>query len=288
MPELPEVETIRRQLRAVLRGRTISSVTVRRPKMVRASSALLRKSAVGARIKDVTRRAKLLIIQLSSGWSMLVHLKMTGQLVYRHRSTVRHGGHPISGGLDNLPNRYSHVIFNLSGGATLYFNDQRQFGFLKLVPTRVLPRYLEHQRYGPEPLDPAFTLDRFRAMLGQKRSGTIKPLLMDQRFIAGVGNIYAAEACFRARIRPTRSIRTLSGSEIATLFRAVRHILRRAVAEQGATANNYVDAYGQPGRYVPLLRVYGRGGERCYRCHGTVAVLRQAGRSTAYCPRCQR
>lgn len=289
MPELPEVETISRQLDRAMRGRRILDIQVRLPKMVKQPSApKFAQSVRGSVIRSVGRRAKLALMNLSNGWTILIHLKMTGQLVFRQGSKVHVGGHPIAGGLDNLPNAYSHVIFRLDKGATLFFNDQRQFGYLRLVKTAALDDYFTKQQYGPEPLGRSFTMDYFSSMLRRKSKQRIKPLLMDQSFIAGIGNIYAAEACFAARIRPDRRAGTLSVPQQRLLYRSVIAILKRAVKLKGASADNYVDAHGEPGRYVPKLRVYGREGERCYRCGHTIKDDTMAGRGTAWCPGCQK
>ncbi|MFA5051688.1 MAG: bifunctional DNA-formamidopyrimidine glycosylase/DNA-(apurinic or apyrimidinic site) lyase [Patescibacteria group bacterium] len=288
MPELPEVETISRQLDRVLRGRRILGLTVRLPKMVRGASAVFKRAIIGAKIVSISRRAKLVVFSLSNGWSFLIHLKMTGQLVFRQGRKLRVGGHPIKNGLRDLPNRYSHVIFNLDKGVMLYFNDMRRFGFVQARKTAELDEYFSIQRYGPEPLQRGFTEQRFLGLLGGKRSHRIKPLLMDQTFIAGIGNIYAAEACFAARIKPDRRVRSITIRERRLLYRKLMAILKKAVRLKGTSADNYIDAYGQPGRYVPKLMVYGRAGKSCYRCGGTIKSGLLAGRGTAWCSGCQK
>lgn len=287
MPELPEVETIRRELARELRDRRIRRVDIRLVKMIRGSAAAFRKKVSGARIITVSRRAKLLVFNLSNGQSFVVHLKMTGQLIYQHRSVMKVGGHPIKNGTIGLPNKYSHIIFYFAGGGTLYFNDQRQFGYIQLHATRHLDRFFHDQGYGPEPLSPAFTAVWFQRVL-QHKTTRIKQLLMDQTFVAGIGNIYATEACFYARIRPTRPAGSLSAAAAKKLHRGILLILKSAVRQQGASADNYVDAYGQPGKYVPFLQVYGREGEACLRCRTTIKNIVLGGRSTTYCPHCQR
>lgn len=287
MPELPEVETIRRQLATVLEGKKIRAVEVRLPKLIKGSAVLFKKHVVGAAITEVRRRAKLLIFGLSNGCSIIVHLKLTGQLIYQKKKVVAVGGHPIKDGHKNLPHRYTHLIVTFTDGGQLFFNDLRQFGYWKLVKTAELEKLFQEGTFGPEPLDEAFTLDVFRALLARRRTTNIKPLLMDQSFIAGVGNIYATEACFYAGVKPTRPASQLKPAEIAKLFTALKTILRQAIAKQGASADTYVDAYGQPGEYVPFLKVYGRGGQPCGRCGTTIQSISLGGRGTTFCPHCQ-
>ncbi|MFH1207577.1 MAG: bifunctional DNA-formamidopyrimidine glycosylase/DNA-(apurinic or apyrimidinic site) lyase [Patescibacteria group bacterium] len=288
MPELPEVETISRQLDRVMRGRRILGVAVRLPKMIRGAPGLFKRIVIGAKISKISRRAKLAVFNLSNGWTLLIHLKMTGQLVFRQGNKVRYGGHPIKDGLENLPNKYSQVIFNLDKGARLYFNDMRQFGYVKMVKAKELDAFFRQEKYGPEPLSRNFTLAHFLSALKQKQSLRIKPLLMDQSFAAGVGNIYATEACFAARLKPDRRVRTISVRNRRLLFTSLLSILKNAVRLRGTSAKNYIDAYGQPGRYVPKLQVYGRAGELCYRCGHTIKADSLAGRGTAWCPGCQK
>ncbi len=270
MPELPEVETIRRQLARVLVGKRLTHIIVTLPRMIRGRFSLLRKHTVGARVIGIDRRGKFLLWHFSSGWTIVIHLKMTGQLIYRRGSTMYVGGHPIAGGTDHLPNKYTHVIFSFPAGARVYFNDLRQFGFVELVRTSTLNDYFRERRMGPEPLQRRFTLDYFLSLIARRPQTTIKQLLMDQTAIAGIGNIYAVESLWTARIRPTRRVRTITTAEAKRLYAAIKKILQAAVRAQGSSADNYVDAYGKPGRYVPRLKVYGREGKRCPRCGATI------------------
>lgn len=288
MPELPEVETIRRELQAVLPPRRIRSVEVRLAKIVKLPSATFRRRLRGARVRHVLRRAKLLMLELSNGWTVVIHLKMSGQLIWRPvRGRLRVGGHPIPGGLDQLPNRYSHVILELDGG-TLFFNDQRQFGFVKLVPTADRARWVSDAGYGPEPLERSFTFGRFDRILRRHGRKRIKPTLLDQTVIAGVGNIYADESCFAARVRPARRIATLTAIERRALYRGLRSIMHLSIRKKGTSADAYLTSTGQKGSMMPFLKVYGRGGQHCRRCRGTIRKTVLAGRGTHYCPDCQR
>ncbi len=288
MPELPEVETIARELDEVMPRAWVTGLAVRLPKIVKVPVARLRRALVGSTIRRVHRRAKLLLIDCSSGQTVLIHLKMSGQLIWRSRTgRLRVGGHPIPHGIEHLPNNYSHVIFTTTHG-TLFFNDQRQFGFVKLVRTNQLEQWLENQGYGPEPLSDDFTLGVFEGILKRHRVKRIKPTLMDQTVIAGIGNIYADESLFYARVRPTRRIKTLTPTEQRDLWRGIRHVMNLAIKHKGTTADAYRTANGQKGKMMPFLRVYGRAGQPCRRCNGTIKKITLAGRGTHYCPRCQR
>lgn len=287
MPELPEVETIARELQRVMPQSRITAVQVSLPKMVKVPLVIFRRAVIRSTVKKVHRRAKLLLMDLSSGQTILIHLKMAGQLIWRARSgQLRVGGHPIPQGTENLPNKYSHVIFVTNRG-TLFFNDQRQFGFVKLHPTKHLEHWLEDQGFGPEPLSDDFTLPVFEDILKRHRVKRVKPTLLDQTVIAGIGNIYADEALFYAKVRPTRRINTLSTSERRKLWQGIRHVMNLSIRKKGTTADAYRTANGQKGGMMPFLRVYGRGGLPCKRCDGTVKKITLAGRGTHFCPSCQ-
>lgn len=288
MPELPEVETIRTELQAVLPGRKILQVTIRLAKMVKVPVHTFHRHTLRSSVVSVHRRAKLLLIHLSSGWTIIIHLKMSGQLIWQPtRGRLRVGGHPIPGGTKNLPNRYSHVIFRLSSGV-LYFNDQRQFGFLKLLKTAELNQWLITQGYGPEPLEPEFTFTLFSHILKKHGKKRIKPMLLDQTVVAGLGNIYADESLHYARIRPTRRVASLTQVERRELYHGIRHVLNLSLRHKGTSADQYVTTSGEPGRMLSFLKVYGREGEPCRRCGGTIKKIVLAGRGTHFCPKCQR
>lgn len=289
MPELPEVETIRRDLQAVLPGRQLRRVEVRLAKMVKATPAERRRAFQPSRVVAVHRRAKLLLIHLHSGWTIVIHLKMSGQMIWvPTKGRVRVGGHPIPNGLTGLPNAYSHVLLHFTGGV-LYFNDQRQFGYVRLIESERLNEWLSDQGYGPEPLTADFTVDRFLAILVRHRKKRVKPTLLDQRVIAGVGNIYADESCWLAGVRPNRRIMTITVPERRALWRGLRSIMNLSIKKRGTSADAYRDVNGEKGSMMPFLKVYGREGLPCRRRDGGViqkSVL--AGRGTHFCPVCQR
>jgi formamidopyrimidine-DNA glycosylase len=289
MPELPEVETIARQLNRHLPGARITAVMIRLPKLIKVAIRRFRRAVVKSRVRWIHRRAKLLLVELSSGVTMVIHLKMSGQLIWQpaHGRAVI-GGHPIPGGTEALPNKYTHVVFITNRGR-LYFNDQRQFGFLKLMPTATLRGWLEDQGYGPEPLSHGFTLEAFVAILRRHRVKRLKSTLMDQRVIAGIGNIYADEACHVARLKPWRRIRTLTATERRALFHALGHVIRLSLKHHGTSAEHYRTTDGQKGRMSRFLRVYRRAGQPCRRGDGgVIKKITLQGRGTHYCPVCQR
>jgi len=288
MPELPEVETIRRELEAVMPGASINRVDVRLPKIVKVPTVRFRRVLHGATIEAVRRRAKVLLIQLSNGYTVIIHLKMSGQLIWVPRcGRMKVGGHPIPGGIYDLPNQYSHVIFHTNHGV-LYFNDQRQFGYNRLIKTSALAEWLETQGYGPEPLEADFTVGNFLDILVRHRRKRIKPTLLDQTVIAGVGNIYADEACFAARVRPSRRIQTMTVAERRAVYRGLRAIMILSIKKRGTTADAYRTATGDKGGMMPFLKVYGREGKSCRRCRGIIKKTVLAGRGTHYCSSCQR
>jgi formamidopyrimidine-DNA glycosylase len=272
MPELPEVETIRRQLLARIKGKKIKSVEVKLARMVNLPVAEFQKTVAGKSITDIKRRAKILILNLSGGWSIIVHLKMTGQLIYDGKEGI---GKP-------------HIIYTFSDGQKLRHYDFRLFGYAKLMKTDVAEKLLVKENFGPEILEKNFTLGGFKELLAKKPKAKIKPLLMDQKFIAGVGNIYAQEACFCAKILPTRIVATLTEAEIKNLYQCLKKILAAALLRGGSSVDSYVNALGERGGYVPFLKVYGREGESCVGCKGKIKTIKLAGRGTSFCPACQK
>lgn len=273
MPELPEVETVRRSLRDLVIGRAIVGLRpsafagVMGGEAVEAVAARL----VGRRLAAVRRRAKYLLLDLDDDTSLMVHLRMTGRLVVAPR-----GAPPL---------RFEHLAIELDDGNDLRFADQRKFGrVLHLLPADV--RALD-QRLGPEPLDPRFTAVRLAAALA-RRPGKLKSVLLDQRLVAGLGNIYADEALFRARLHPERPANGLSATDVRRLHRAIREVLREGLAHRGTTFSSFQDGTGEAGGNQRNLRVYGRGGTaRCVRCRSPLARIVVGGRGTSFCPRCQ-
>ncbi len=272
MPELPEVETLRLQLKAKILNKKIKQVEVNFPGLLNVLVEQFIKAVKGARINGIKRRAKILILGLSSGWSLMVHLKLTGQLICDGEAGT---GEP-------------HLVYTFSDGSRLKHYDFRKFGYVKLVKTAEVEKILEKEKLGPEPLEKDFTLAKFQKILQNKPKAKIKPLLMDQRVLAGVGNIYAQETCFFAKISPTRYAGSLTQKEIENLYHGLREILQEAILRHGSSVDAYLDLNGKPGNYVPLLKVYGRGGQKCPRCNAILKQIKLAGRGTIFCPKCQK
>ncbi len=286
MPELPEVETIRRDLARVLPGLRVRSVSVRKPKLIQGSRSVFNTALKSARVRRVERRAKQLVLVLSTGYAVLVHLKMTGQLVWRSRAgRLTVGGHPIAG-VHGVPNRFTYVTVEFANGSALYFNDVRQFGYWKAVPLTELAKH--HAHLGPEPLTEDFTLAVFRAALARRKRTSVKAALLDQTVVAGVGNIYADESLFAARIKPSRRVARLTQAQIATLYRSIRKVLAAAIRARGTSFNSYRDGLGRKGTYWEKRLAYGRAGEPCRRCGSTLKRTVVAQRGTTYCVRCQK
>lgn len=269
MPELPEVETIRRDLAHDIRGKRIENVQILHPKVIKEPSPeQFKRRLKGVTFKDFLRRAKVLIIEFSSGDYLVVHLRMTGQLIYSKKKQDK-----------------ARVIFCLSNGEYLNFNDQRLFAQLHLVSDWRKLKFI--QSLGPEPLEKDFTLDKFKQMLATKRT-KIKPLLLDQKFIAGIGNIYAQEALFVAGILPTRPANKINSPEVNQLYQAIQEILKEAIQYKGSSVDNYVNGRGEQGKYHLRLKVYARKGQPCFKCPGKIEKSSLGGRGTCFCPKCQK
>ena len=266
MPELPEVETIKRELERAVLGKKITEVCVHNPTIIRQPSVdKFKKELTGASIKNILRKAKVLILELSNGKSLVIHLKMTGQLIY-----------PGDG-------KTSRVSFHLSDGKTLDFNDRRLFAELRLLDNWRSFKFI--QELGPEPF--ALSLEQFKEMLANKKT-KIKPLLMDQTFISGIGNLYVAEALFRARIHPQRPASSLSDKEKELLFKEIRDTLSEAIKYKGSSVDQYVQLSGEAGDYVKYHKVYDREGKSCVTCKAPIKRISLGGRGTYFCPRCQK
>ena len=288
MPELPEVETVRRGLATLLPGHTVIAERHDWPKSFPSSSAEVQRALIGARVTQLRRRAKVLLIDLSSGYTLVIHLKMTGQLVFRG-SHGRHfgAGHPSESLVGALPDRSTRVQLELDHG-TLYFNDQRKFGWIKIVPTTEVPQLPFMQKVGPEPLDKNFTLALFTQRLQRRARSGVKAVLLDQTVLAGIGNIYADEALWAAKIHPETRVQDIPPAKLAALHKGLRAVLRLSIQKGGSTDRNYVDAHGRKGSYLGFAKVFRRQGQPCERCGTSILKLRVAGRGTHICPHCQK
>jgi formamidopyrimidine-DNA glycosylase len=290
MPELPEVETVVRDLRPLLKKQRIVSVDVRLNKIVAMPRRSFTLSANGRTVIDVRRRAKIILIDLDNKTTLLVHLKMSGQLVFvSAQGKKQYGGHPIVGGVDNLPNKYSHVIFRFNDGSHLYFNDQRQFGYLLILPQHELAPFFNKKKLGPEPFSRQFTLPYYLEFMKRHVRASIKSVLLDQSNVAGLGNIYVDEVLFASRIKPTRSVKTLTLNELEVIYHAIPKLLKLAIKQRGTTFRSYRGGTGKPGGMQKYLNVYGRKGKSCRRCsQGIIVKVKQGSRSSHYCPSCQK
>ena len=312
MPELPEVETVRRGLANLLPGRTVlCTTTIDSPKSFPNAPNDVGQFLHEATIVGVRRRAKVLIIDLSSEYSLVVHLKMTGQLVFRGEDKVKNseygirnlevkmsdpsepltsfaGGHPNDSLVGKLPDRSTRVQIDFTDGSHLFFNDQRKFGWIKLVPTTMVEQMPFFQKVGPEPLDPKTKSEEFIQRVRRRSGSMIKPVILDQAVIAGVGNIYADECLWAAHIHPETRAGKLSDEQLNTLFIELVKILQLSIDQGGSTDRNYVDAEGRKGNYLKFANVFRREGQACHR-HPDQEILkiRVAGRGTHICPVCQ-
>jgi formamidopyrimidine-DNA glycosylase len=332
MPELPEVETIKSGLSELLPGMKVKSVSSDWSKSFPNAPADVDKFLIDAKITEVRRRAKVLIIDLSTGYSLVIHLKMTGQLVFIQNEksqktnpkkqinpksqatnnyqnindrnsrrlgfgardlefsepTVRFGaGHPTDSLVGDLPDKSTRVIFDL-GSAKLFFNDQRKFGWVKLVPTIEIDNIDFFKKLGPEPLAADFTAKDFRARIRKRPNSQIKPVLIDQTIIAGVGNIYADESLWGAKIHPETRVKDISDSKLNKLFSELKYVLELSIEKGGSTDKNYVNAEGKKGSYLEFAQVFRRQNLPCPRCGTKIVKIRVAGRGTHLCPKCQK
>jgi formamidopyrimidine-DNA glycosylase len=289
MPELPEVETIRRGLELGLTSQTIQSVEVLWPKSFPVPPDLIEQIVVSARVTHLGRRAKVLMVELDNGYSMLFHLKMTGQVVLEKADGERFaGGHPTKSMGAELPDSSTKVIFSLKSGDRLYFNDFRKFGWIKLVLTDEIDLDPLVARLGPEPLSDNFTLVGFRAQLQRHKRSAIKPTILDQSTVSGIGNIYADESLHLAKIHPLRLAGSLTPTESKRLHEAIKTIIALGIEHGGTSFSNYVNALGGKGDYLDHARVFRRQGLPCPVCGTIIRKIRVAGRGTHFCPKCQK
>lgn len=273
MPELPEVETIRRDLNKELRGREIIKLKFYDwPNMLKPSPEAIAKAIKGKKIHDFGRRAKLLLMHLDDhGTTIAIHLKMTGQLF------IRKTNHP--------PDRFTHVILELDSGEELRFNDLRKFGFMKLIKDKKELKELLDE-YGPEPLTADFTFAKFKEIVG-KSTRAIKTVIMDQQKIAGVGNIYADEALWIAKTHPEKPANKLDNKKLKDLFEAIEFVIKQGIEDRGTSVDSYYDAKGEKGKHAQNLKVFRQDKKPCPRCKIIIKKIKVGGRGTHFCPKCQ-
>lgn len=284
MPELPEVETVRRGLEHLIVGKKNVAVSHDTPKGFPNPPEDVEAFMVGAHIKAVSRRAKVLLIDLDTDYSLVIHLKMTGQLVFRGQE-VFGAGHPNNSLIGELPDRSTRVTLTFHDDSRLFFNDQRKFGWMKLYPTPEVMNIDFMRKVGPEPLAADCTPEIFIERVRRRKNTAIKAALLDQTVIAGVGNIYADESLWGAAIHPATRVHAVPDARLRTLFEELRFVLQLAIDKGGSTDRNYVNAEGKKGSYIDFARVFRREGKDCPRCGEIIEKIRVAGRGTHFCPR---
>lgn len=279
MPELPEVETVRRGLEKYVVGHTIEDVEILNPGIFEGDKKLI----FGSRVVAIRRVGKGLIVDLDNTYSLAIHIKLTGQLIYRDEALKNT---PVSKEkVGSIPNKFTHIIFHLDKGALLYYNDQRRFGWIKVLKTPEVFNLPFFKDMGPEPFKD-LTLEKFQEIIS-KAPTKIKPLLMDQTKIGGIGNIYANDALWNAKINPKKSAKSLTATEAKDLFDSIIKVMKKSFEEGGASELSFVNILGQEGNYQMHSLVYGRKGQKCKNCGTLIQFEKIAGRGTYYCPTCQ-
>lgn len=273
MPELPEVETVRRLIEPLLKGRWVVSLTINQPQVIaHPTPQAFAASVTGAVVDGMSRRGKFLYIHFEGGGRLALHLRMTGQLLLTPS--------------DFPAIKHTHLIFQLEDQSQLRFADARRFGRLWYLGPDEADTFTGAQKLGPEPLGNDFSMELLRARISGCRR-PIKECLLDQSVVAGIGNIYADEILFEARLRPTRPASSLTGAEWTALAAAIPYVLKRAIDEKQMTYEDYLDGLGRDYRSEPLLRAYGRQGQSCPRCGCAMERVVLAGRGSCFCPQCQ-
>ena len=286
MPELPEVETIVNDLKSKIINKKIIKIDIRLQKIIKNKSSVFRNALLNKSFSQIIRRGKYMFFQINNSEKyLMIHLRMTGQLIYQKDDKIIAGGHSDKKSILNLPNKQTHLIINFQNKSQLFYNDQRQFGVVKIIDKQEFD--IINKRQGIEPLNQEFTFKQFEKII-QNRKKNIKAFLLDQGFVTGIGNIYADEILFDTGINPHRNTRDLNREEKRKIYLAIKKILKKAIKYRGTTFNDYRDAQGNQGNFFRMLKVYGRDGEKCLRCGDIILKTRLAGRGTRYCGGCQK
>lgn len=285
MPELPEVEMVRRQLEDKVVGKEIAAVEVRADKSA-GNDPDFASSLVGKKIEGIERVGKYLFFALSDDSYLTSHLRMTGRLIFVSADDSEEfgGGHALSSIPESQPHKHTRLIFTFADGSHLYYNDMRKFGYVKRATSEEVAA--QKNALGVEPVSDEYSLEEFNDILRDRKT-TVKAALLKQSDIAGLGNIYVDEACWRAGVRPDRQAGNLTNGQVEALFAATSSVLEDAIAHGGTTFRDYVDTEGEHGNFTDKLAVFGREGEECPRCGEVIEKSRVAGRGTHICPRCQ-
>ena len=287
MPELPEVETVRMGLQRLLPGKTVSGVTFDTAKSFPNAPADVDEFFIGATVMQVRRRAKVLMIDLSTEYSLVIHLKMTGQLVFRGKEAFG-AGHPNDSLIGELPDKSTRVTIDFRDGSHLFFNDQRKFGWVRLLPTIEIPNIDFMKKVGPEPLSDEFSAAIFMERVLRRKNTSIKAAILDQTVLAGVGNIYADESLFAAKIHPASIVGEIPKSKLRTLHAEIIAVLKLSIEKGGSTDRNYVNAEGKRGSYIDFAKVFRRNTLPCPVCGHEILKIKVAGRGTHICQSCQK
>ncbi len=308
MPELPEVETVVRELNNKLKNRKVANVFVNAPKIIGIGSATLSpkrstspnivkrfiKTITGQKFLSVKRRAKLLIFDLSGPWSMLVHLKMTGQFIFEDKALRKKTGgkyrllNKASAPLKPLPDKHTHVVFEFTDASKLYFNDVRKFGYLKLVHDEDIDKVKELKEFGPEPLEKEFTPFLFFTAVKNRNGGKIKEVLMDAKVVAGIGNIYSDEILFLSGVRPERKVSSIKYQVLSKIHKNIKKVLLKGIEAKGSSVGDFVRTDGSWGVMGKFHFVYGRKGQKCKKCGTIILSTKVGGRTASFCPKCQK
>ncbi len=283
MPELPEVESVRQSLLPKICHKKIVGLDIHTPSIIRNREEFFYSHVVGKEFTDIQRVGKLLIFVLDCTQYMLAHLKMTGKFIYIDKHETRSVGHSLTKN-KKLDPKHTRVTFTFDDFSILIFHDVRKFGYLEIVDEPKKEQVVS--RFGIEPLTSSFVYEAFEKIFAKKKT-CLKAVLLDQKFIAGIGNIYADEICFSAGILPTRIPQSLTKKEVLKIFTASQDILARAIEKRGTTFHDYVDGDGRKGGYLEFLQVYQRTGQDCRRCQAKIVKIRVAGRGTHICKNCQ-
>lgn len=282
MPELPEVETIYLGLQKRIIGLEIKNIKLLQPKSFIGDSKLLK----GKKVLKVWRRAKILGIDLD-GLTLLIHLKMSGQLVFQGKENFV-GGHPTLDMIGPMPHKHTRVVFEFNNGSHLYFNDLRRFGWIKVIGNSKLKIEKLLGNLGPEPLEKDFTWQILRTNLLRHRNMPVKVVLLDQKVVSGIGNIYASEACFNAKLDPRKKVGNLTDGQFKKLHKGIIKALSDGIRYGGSTRAHFVDAEGQKGYFLDYAFVYGRDKKPCKKCGSLIEKIQLVGRGTYWCKSCQK
>lgn len=272
MPELPEVETVRRGLEKLILGKKISNIDIRYPKMIKTDLDQFQKELPGQVVKSTGRRGKYLLFYLTDK-VLISHLRMEGKYFY----------YP-----DQVPERkHAHVLIHFEDGGTLVYEDVRKFGTMELLAPELLDAYFVSKKLGPEPTEQDFDLEIFRGAL-KKSKKPIKSHLLDQTLVAGLGNIYVDEVLWRAKVHPASPSQSLTRAEATAIHEQTIEVLGQAVEKGGSTIRTYTNAFGEDGTMQDFHQVYDKAGQACSRCGSIIEKIQLGGRGTHFCPKCQR